>query len=353
MTELHAVCKELPVQDAAADTPRFQHRQTAHCESGAISALLRHDGLDLSESMAFGLSGALTFAYIPLIKMGGMPMIAYRMPPGFIIRGLTRALKIPMHTERFRSPDAGAQALDRYLDAGRPVGLQTSVYWLPYFPPDMRFHFNAHNLVVYGRRDSQYLISDPTFEQPMVSDSASLSRARFVRGMLAPRGLLYFPRTVPTQPDLRPLIQRALLRNARMLVKAPLPIIGVRGIRGLATKIRRLGRRHDTDEARNKLFIGHIVRMQEEIGTGGAGFRFLYASFLQESAVLLDSPKLEAVSRQLTDAGDEWRRFALFAAKMCKQRMAMDYDRLADQLELCAEQERAVFSQLLRPLTAR
>lgn len=329
---------------------QFEHRQTAHCESGAISALLRHSGLPLSEPMAFGLSGALTFAYIPLLKMGGMPMIAYRMPPGHIIRGLTRALKIPMHFQRFRDKATGMAALDQHLQAGRPVGLQTSVYWLPYFPPDMRFHFNAHNLVAYGRNENDYLISDPTLEQPVVSDPESLARARFVRGVLAPRGLLYYPESVPQNPDLAPLVRRALTRNARMLLKAPLPIIGQRGIRTLAGKLRKLGNKHERAEAANKLFIGHIVRMQEEIGTGGAGFRFLYASFLQESAALLQQPLLEDLSRQLTDAGDEWRRFALFAAKMCKGRMAMDYDKLADQLLLCGERERAVFSQLLKPV---
>lgn len=336
-----------------SQVPSFQHRQTAHCESGAISALLRHSGLDLSEAMAFGLSGALTFAYIPLLKMGGMPIIAYRMPPGAIIRGLTRALRIPMHAQRFRNPDAGTRALDALLDAGHPVGLQTSVYWLPYFPPDMRFHFNAHNLVAYGRAESDYLISDPTFEEPVSCDGPSLQRARFVRGMLAPRGLLYYPLTVPQQPDLAPLVLRAIQRNARMLLKTPLPIIGIRGIRNLAAKIRRLARHHDRDADRNKLFIGHIVRMQEEIGTGGAGFRFLYASFLQESAAATGSGRLAEASHQLTAAGDEWRRFALLAAKMCKQRMPMDYDRLAAQLELCAEHERAVFEPLLQATLLR
>ncbi len=72
----------------------FDHRQTAHCESGAVSALLRHHGLPLSEPMVFGLSSALTYAYIPLLKIGGMPMLAYRMPPGRIIRGLSKRLGI-------------------------------------------------------------------------------------------------------------------------------------------------------------------------------------------------------------------------------------------------------------------
>ena len=36
------------------------------------------------------------------------------------------------------------------------------------------------------------------------------------------------------------------------------------------------------------LYLGQVVRMLEEIGTGGAGFRFIYAAFLQESAKILE-----------------------------------------------------------------
>ena len=173
----------------------FDHQQTAHCESGAVAALLRHNGLDLSEPMVFGLSSALTYAYIPLVKMGGMPLLAYRMPPGRIIRGVSKRLGIPFHFERFRRPADGTTALDRYLEQGRPVGLQASVYWLPYFPENMRFHFNAHNLVAYGKEGDDYLISDPTFEEPMRADTASLQRARFVKGM----PVSYTHLTLPTK----------------------------------------------------------------------------------------------------------------------------------------------------------
>ena len=37
----------------------FAHNQSAHCESGVISALLTHSGLPMSEPMAFGLANAL------------------------------------------------------------------------------------------------------------------------------------------------------------------------------------------------------------------------------------------------------------------------------------------------------
>ena len=66
----------------------------------------------------------------------------------------------------------------------------------------------------------------------------------------------------------------------------------------------------------NKLFLGHVVRMQEEIGTGGAGFRFLYAAFLQEASVVMQQPVLSEIAQQLTAAGDQWRQFALRCARM-------------------------------------
>ena len=55
--------------------------------------------------------------------------------------------------------------------------------------------------------------------------------------------------------------------------------------------------------------------MLEEIGTGGAGFRFIYAAFLQEAADVLNKPKLKDISRLMTEAGDKWREFAYLAAK--------------------------------------
>jgi len=328
---------------AAATVVPFDHRQSAHCESGVISSLLRHNGLDISEPMAFGISAALGYAYLPFLKFGGLPLFAYRMPPGWIIRGLTKRLGVRMHMQTFRRPEDGTRALDAHLAAGRAVGIQTSAYWLSYFPPDMRFHFNAHNLVVYGKRDDQYLISDPVIDILVECEASALQKARFTRGVLAPKGLLYYPGPVPAKPDLRPAVRKGILFTTGMMVHVPVPIIGTRGIRLVAGKIRKLDPRQ---EAHNKLLLGHIVRMQEEIGTGGAGFRFLYASFLQEAAALLDKPRLAALADRLTEVGDEWRRFALHAAKMCKGRMDMDYKMLADQLLHCAAEEDTIYREL-------
>lgn len=321
--------------------PVFQHQHAAHCESGVISSLLRHEGVAISEAMAFGLSAALSFAYLPFIKIGGMPLIAYRMPPRFIIKGLAKPLKARFSFETFSKPDAGKQRLDALLTQGKVVGLQTSVYWLPYFPPDMRFHFNGHNLLVYGRDGDDYLISDPVFETTVRCASADLQRARFAKGTLAPKGLLYYPQEISNH-DVQPEAVLAAIRKNCKIMTGPIPIVGIRGMRFLAKKIRKL----PADAPETKAFVGHIIRMQEEIGTGGAGFRFLYAAFLQEAAKLTHRPQLAGLAGELSGIGDGWREFALTTARMVKGRDAMNPAKLADLLLGRADAEAVFFAAL-------
>ena len=311
-----------------------------------MSALLRHEGMPLSEAMVFGLSASLSFAYIPLVKINQLPLIAYRMVPRFILNGVKKKLRLPLRFETFRSPLDGRRRLDELLDQGRLVGLQSSVFFLPYFPANMRFHFNAHNLIAYGREDDEYLVSDPVFDEPTRCRAADLQRARFVRGALAPRGLLYYFNGPLPPVNLAPLLPAAIRKNCFLMLHVPLPFVGCCGIRLLARRVRRLPEKKDPEFTRR--FVGHIVRMQEEIGTGGAGFRFLYAAFLQEAAVLLDRPALQELSLHLTAIGDEWREFALHAARMNKGRDAIDLPLLHHLLTDLAARERALFGALRR-----
>ena len=319
----------------------FEHQHAAHCESGVISSLLRHHGVPMSESLAFGLSAALSFAYLPFIKVNGQPLIAYRSLPRSIIKGLIAPLAARFRFETFRTPEAGQQRLDALLASGQIVGLQTSVYWLPYFPPDMRFHFNAHNLLVYGKEGDDYLVSDPVFEEPVRCASADLARARFAKGVLAPKGLLYYPLSIARQRPEPAAVRAAIRKNCRMML-APVPIAGVRGMRMLANKVQHL----PADSPHSAMFIGNIVRMQEEIGTGGAGFRFIYAAFLQEAAPLAARPALAQFAERLTTIGDGWRGLALKAARMIKRRESMDPPAIATKLRDQANQEAAFFRDL-------
>jgi hypothetical protein len=331
-----------PAEGGGAVVP-FEHRHAGHCETGVTAGLLRNKGLSISEPMALGLGNGLTFAHFPFFKIGGLPLTSYRMPPGEIYKTLAKRLGFTLRRERFGSPDEGMRALDAHLAAGRAVGAQSSVFFLPYFPPTMRFHFNAHNLIVYGRDGGEYLISDPVFEHPQRCAGADLAKARFVKGALAPKGLLYWPERVPSEIDYARVVPKAIRGTVNMMLRTPLPIVGVRAIRGLARRIGKLG---DGDPRYARLYVGQIVRMQEEIGTGGGGFRFMYAAFLQEAGEKLSRRELVEASARMTETGDAWRQFALAGARFVKDKKNDDYAILSAALLRCADLEEAVFRSL-------
>ncbi len=319
----------------------FQHKHYAHCESGVVTSLLSHHGLSLSEPMVFGLAGGLTFAYLPFIKINGMPLLSYRMYPRSIIGGIQRRLGVKFQSKTYRSQAEAMAELDRFIAGGRAVGLQTSAYWLPYFPPEMRFQFNMHNLIVFGKENGEFLVSDPVADHVVRILPEDLQKARFAKGTMAPHGYLYYPTVVPAAIDLKKTIPLAIRKTVNMMLHAPL-IFGLRGIFFMADRIENLQGRKDIRYI--KLFLGHIVRMQEEIGTGGGGFRFMYAAFLQEAADVLQSQALREASLKMTDAGDQWRQFALACAKAIKNREgAIDLAAIAGLLRTCGNVEKEVY----------
>lgn len=324
----------------------FEHRQSAHCESGVTANLLRHAGLPISEAMVFGIAAGIIFAYVPFIRVNNLPLITFRIAPGWIFNRATRALGARTVSRKFKNPEAAEVALDERLGRGVPTGLQVSVYWLPFFPPAMRFHFNSHNLVVYGKEGDRYRISDPTIELPVECPAADLKRARFAEGPLAPHGRLYYIEGLKGEPDLKTAIRKGIRKAVGPMIRTPMPISGARGIRFFASRLakwpQKFGERHAA------IHLGHTIRMQEEIGTGGGGFRFVYAAFLQEAAPILGDPRLTELSEEMTRIGDAWRDFARLGARVCKGRSEMQnpYGELAQMLNALADREEKIFRQL-------
>ncbi|MBL0342708.1 MAG: BtrH N-terminal domain-containing protein [Bacteroidetes bacterium] len=324
----------------------FQHNQSAHCESGVASNLLKHHGLSLSEPMIFGIGSGLFFGHMPFLKVNGIPATTYRILPGMIFARVAKRLGIEMKRESFRSESKAMDHLDSVLDKGIPVGMLTSVYYLPYLPEALRFHFNAHNIVVYGKKNGSYLVSDPIMETVTEIDAKDLQRARFAKGALSPNGKMYYPIVVPKEVDLKKPIIDGIKKTATDMTTIPVPIFGIRGERYLARKIAKYPVK--LDKKRAALFLGNIVRMQEEIGTGGAGFRFIFAAFLQEASQVLNKPEFIDISKEVTEVGDRWRDFAYDAARICKDRAVTgeNYNKLSEMMLECADKEEKIFNKL-------
>lgn len=324
----------------------FRHRHSAHCESGVTSNLLTHHGFQISEPLAFGIGSGLFFGFLPFIKINNYPLVFFRSYPGGILKRVSSRLGARLNSSTFWSQNSAMEALDRALDSGIPVVLQTSVYWLPYFPPALRFHFNAHHLVVYGREAGEYLISDPVFDEPVRCDAASLRRARFAEGALSPRGKMYMISNVQGEFDRNKAVIKGIGEVCNRMLINPFPLLGIRGMRYLSREIVKWPSRYGAKKA--GYYLGHLVRMQEEVGTGGGGFRFLYSAFMQEASEILKTDRLRKVSNDLTLVGDTWREFGLAAIRISKSRndSGMAYADLSSILLKCADMEEGIFRDL-------
>ncbi len=327
----------------------FEHIQSAHCENGVTTNLLRNIGVSqITEPLAFGIGAGLFFAYIPLIKINNGPAIAFRTLPGLIFKRTCHSLGIEIVRKKFSSREEAKRVLDETLESGRPVGCQVGVYYLPYFPKEYRFHFNAHNIVVFGKEEDTYWVSDPVMENTTTLTGYELERVRFARGALAPKGQLYYPTIINpvTDSQVAGAIVKGIKKSISNMVGIPGPVAGVSGIRYMGKRIKKWRDKLGIPKA--GLYLAQLVRMQEEIGTGGGGFRYIYAAFLQEAYQYHKKEELLSISETFTRAGDLWRTAAVQAAGIYKGRIGSqeDFNTMGDYLIEVSAIEKKAFEAL-------
>jgi hypothetical protein len=328
----------------------FQHKMAAHCESGTVTALLNHGGLDISEPLVFGISAGIFFGYFESKKFP-FPTFVVRNRPGQIRTGIARRIGVSFNEQRFRNPEKGERELDRLLLEKKPVACQTDFFYMNYLPNHVRVHINVHFITVVDKRGESYIVSDcysPTLAE---LDRDSFMKARFAGGSFSPKGFLFYPVSIPSHIDYRTAIWKGLRSAAFNMVKLPVPFVGVKGIRLFAKKVvdwPKLAR--DTEHLSHEIMKINIFL--EDQGTGGAGFRFMYATFLREASERLNDPELLEMSKRIMEIGDRWREISLFSARIGKHRdfsperlkelSGMIYDRadaeerfFRDMLKLC------------------
>ena len=311
--------------------------------------MLKNIGVQqITEPLAFGIGAGLFFVYIPFLKINNGPVIAFRTLPGLIFKRTCKALDIPVVRKKFGSRQKAEAFLNDRLADGLPVGCQVGVYYLTYFPKEYRFHFNAHNLIVYGKTNDDYLISDPVMETTTTLTSYELERVRFAKGALAPHGQLYYPLAGKTVTDeqIKRAIKSGIAKNVHNMLNIPGPIAGVKGIIFTGKKIKNWRDKLGPKQA--GLYLAQLVRMQEEIGTGGGGFRYIYAAFLQEAYGYHAMDDLMEISQRFTRAGDLWRTAAIQAAGIYKGSLGSqeDFNTMGNYLIEIAEIEREAFTAL-------
>jgi hypothetical protein len=239
----------------------FQHNQAAHCENGVTSNLLQFYGITLSEPMIFGMGSGYFFSHMPFIKLNGIAVTSFRVWPGWIFKRVTHRLGIRVIRKKYSNPDKAMQELDELLARGKPVGMLVGVFHLPYFPKEYRFHFNAHNITVFGKEGDRYLVSDPVMENIEKLSYEELKKVRFSRGTYPPRGRMYYIDKVPAKPDFRPAIIKGIRKTASDMLTIPLPMFGIDGIRYLAKNLRKWPAKMGDKTAALNLAQVHLCRI--------------------------------------------------------------------------------------------
>jgi hypothetical protein len=297
----------------------YKHKMAAHCESGAVTSLLNNAGLEITEPLVFGISSGIFFGYFHKMKSFAFPTFIVRNKPGSMRKNLAKRLGIKFHTEKFRSPEEGMKKLDELLEKKIPVAVQVDFFYMDYLPEWERVHINVHFIVVVGKEGSKYIVSDSYFPRLVELETASLRKARFAGGNMSPKGFLFYPEYIPKEIDYKTAIIKGTKKACFYMLKIPMPFLGVKGIRMFAKKIGEWPSfARDTEHLSHEIMKINILL--EDQGTGGAGFRFMYASFLQQASSMIGKPEWSILSKEMMEIGDGWREVSLFAARIGKNR---------------------------------
>ena len=297
----------------------YKHKMAAHCESGAVTSLLNNAGLDISEPLVFGISSGIFFGYFHKMKSFAFPTFIVRNKPGSIRTNLAKRLGIKFHTEKFSNPEEGMKQLDEIIEKNIPVAVQVDFFYMDYLPEWERVHINVHFIVVVGKTGSKYIVSDSYFPNLVELEHTSLRKARFAGGNMSPKGFLYYPEYIPKEINYKKAILKGTRKVCFNMLKIPIPFIGIKGIRMFAKKIEVWPSfARDTEHLSHEIMKINILL--EDQGTGGAGFRFMYASFLQQASAILGKPEWSQLSKEMMEIGDGWREISLFAARIGKNR---------------------------------
>ncbi|MET9392757.1 BtrH N-terminal domain-containing protein [Streptomyces sp. NPDC006624] len=275
-----------------------------HCETTALGVLLRHEGVDLSEPMLFGLGSGLSFVYWDSKNMD-VPFLGGRVKPFELTRNLAGRLGLELAVRETASARRGWQDVTAAVDAGRPVGLQLDSYHLDYFTS--KVHFGGHVVALYGYDERDAYLVDTEQQGGAVSTALdSLARARAARGPMTARHRSFTLTAARTPPAPRDRIVPAVTACADAFLHPPIANLGHRGIEKAAKLVPRWLERVE-DPRRD---LPQAALLMEKAGTGGALFRNLYRDFLAECAQWLDSGPLRTGHRLYTEAAALWTEVA-------------------------------------------
>lgn len=317
-----------------------RHHPGRHCASTGAANLANFHRLPWSEALCFGLGGGLGMFYMNFPGLTPSRLVHVRSADyehNFFSR-----LGQRFRWQQFSDPAQGEAALCAALDEGRPVIVQTDIFYLPYFKSTT--HFPGHVITVWGYDADREVFYVTDTDRPDVLEVgfAEMRCARHSsKGPFPLQGNLYAPTELQEPADLTDRLARAIVDNSRSLLNSR---IKMQGVPGLMTWLAELDAWQDLDDwqwcAR---FTYQII---EKRGTGGGGFRLMYADFLDEAATHLPQIAAVELDSQMRRLAAAWTELAL-SLRQVSEAPAPDFAPVRPHLQAVLAQERIYHERVL------
>ena len=277
------------------------HTPGKHCSSTAIADLLNFHGFSWSEDLCFGLGGGLGITYLKNLTSSPTRLLHTRSL-GYEKR-LFNAIGISDFSWQSADSSKVSEAqLIAALKNDQPAMLVTDIFYLHYF--NSSSHFPGHGIMVWGYDENKkvFYVSDTEREN---LEEVSFEDMRKARVSTVPpficHGDFFAPKTLTKPDNLAVICQQAIVENAYRLLHSKDQSSGISALYSMLEDLSQW--KTEDDWKWNCRFAYQTI---EKRGTGGSGFRKMYARFLNESSDLLPSVKSLRLEDKMIQCAHSW-----------------------------------------------
>ena len=277
--------------------------------------MARFHGLDWSEAFAFGLGEGLGIWYLAFPGLPASRMVHVRSQD--IEARFVTALGLDFSWATAQDPEESEAALIAALDRNVPAIIQTDIFHLPYF--GTRTHFPGHVITVWGYDAGRrvFFVTDTERDRLLEVDFDSMRRARHNGdGFFPLAGNLFAPETLPRPRDMAGITARAVASQSRAILAPREAFGGIPGLQALMDDLPRWESLPDRQWAAR--FAYQVI---EKRGTGGGGFRLIYADFLEEAARLVPEVEKLRLPERMRALGEAWTALALALREASEEKL--------------------------------
>jgi len=277
------------------------HVAGVHCSSTAVADLVRFHGFGWSEDFCFGIGGGLGITYMKTPQASPTRLLHARSL-GYEQRFFNAIGVADFSWLTATTAEKSEQQLITALDENCPALILTDIYYLHYF--NSSSHFPGHGVMVWGynKNERTFQVTDTERKNVETVPFEKMKKARVSRQ--APficDGDFYAPKHLNKPTDLKNLCRNAIKENATRLLHSTDPTSGFFALQTLIDDLNEW--EHSTDWQWNCRFAYQII---EKRGSGGSGFRKMYARFLNEASHYLESVKLLNLEDKMYKSAQSW-----------------------------------------------